>query len=194
MKKNILLILFFTVWFVQGQKANEIDLSQGGIKQNFEEIYRKSSNYKEYKVIKRSLIMQLQKKVLDSLQKQRSQIYALQTHQQKLQDSISGLQMQLQTAHKDISNLQLEKDQMSFMGIAISKSNYQLIMWGLVSFLFLSLAYFIFMFKKSIEDTKHAKSKLLQVEEAYESFRSRALEREQLLKRQLIDEQKKHRD
>ncbi len=169
-----------------------IDLRKGSIKEKFNTLYSKSNNYKNYKVIKQYLLVQLKQQVLDSL-KQQKEAYAKTTDKiKKLEAQITDLQLQLKQANEQISKLENEKDSIGFLGFPVQKTKYQMIMWSIVIFLLLGLFYFIFMFKNSLKGTKIAQNNLRKIEEEYNNFRTNALEREQLLKRQLLDEKKKH--
>ena len=192
MKNTLLLILVLFTGFIWAQKKTNIDLTQGNVKNKFEVLYNQSGSYKDYKVIKQYLFRQLEKQVLDTLQKQKSALKQGQEKMQDLQHRIDQLQAQLSLNNQKIKDLEREKKQISFLGMGFEKDNYQWLVWSIIVFLILGLGYFIFMFKNSLQTTKVAKFNLTKLEEEYNTFRANALEREQLLKRQLLDEQKKH--
>lgn len=194
MKPLMFLFLFITgfLTFAQSNSQKTIDLSQGSVSDKFNEIYSKSGNYKEYKVIKRYYFNQLKKQVLDSFAKEKAALKEAQQNITKLQNQITSLQKDLQQSKEQITKLESEKDSIGFLGIPVEKSRYQWIVWSIISVLILALLYFIYLFKNSHKITKTAKENLTKIEEEYNNFRSIALEREQLLKRQLLDEQKKH--
>jgi len=195
MKKLWLFIFLFPVLLLSAQSkvnSKRIDLSQGTINDKFEAVYSKSNNYQNYKVIKKYVLIQLKKQVLDSLKKQKDLNRIAFENNQTLQQKITDLESEIKSSNAKIQQLEHDKDSIGFLGIAVEKSRYQLIMWSLVTILVLALLYFIFMFKNSHQVTKTAKNNLLKIEEEYNNFRTNALEREQLLKRQLLDEQKKH--
>ncbi len=192
MKNTFWLLFLLSTGFTWAQKGTDIDLTKGNIKDKFEVLYTRSGSYKDYKVIKQYLFRQLEKQVLDTLQKQKSTLTQVRQKTQDLQDKIDQLQAQLNLSKKKIEDLQKEKNQISLAGMSIDKDSYQWLVWSIIVFLILGLSYFIFMFKNSLQTTKTAKFNLTKLEEEYNTFRANALEREQLLKRQLLDEQKKH--
>ncbi len=192
MKNTFWLLFLLSTGFTWAQKGTDIDLNKGNIKDKFDVLYTRSGSYKDYKVIKQYLFRQLEKQVLDTLQKQKSTLTQVRQKTQDLQDKIDQLQAQLNLSKKKIEDLQKEKNQISLAGMSIDKDSYQWLVWSIIVFLILGLSYFIFMFKNSLQTTKTAKFNLTKLEEEYNTFRANALEREQLLKRQLLDEQKKH--
>jgi len=195
MKKILSIIILVSAFNLSAQTTREtktLDLTQGSVKEKFDNLYRKSSNYKNYKVIKQFLLVQLKNQVLDSLQKEKD-AYKKATNQIKdLEQKISQLETQLQESNEQISLLEAEKDNIGFLGMPVKKAKYQTVMWFLVVLLLSALMYFIFMFRNSNLLTQTAKDNLFKLEEEYNTFRTNALEREQLLKRKLLDEQKKN--
>ena len=192
-----LLILFFGLSFfvlsAQSQPdSKKIDLKKGSISEKFDEIYKKSGKYKEYKVIKANLIFQLKKQVLDSLTKEKTALKAANTKIEKLTNDVAQVQNELNSAKQNISGLEANKDSISFFGQAVKKETYNIIMWLLVAGLFFALLFFIYKFNNSNSVTKSANQSLKSLENEFNTFRAASIEREQLLKRQLLDEQKKH--
>jgi preprotein translocase subunit SecF len=196
MKKNLGLIFFILLTLsnnIQAQSDKKpLDLTQGTVQEKFNTLYQKSGSYQNYKVIKKSQYRILQKQVLDSLNHQKKLNKEANLKIGTAKKQITDLQTQLQQSQDNIAKLQTEKDEIRFLGIPFSKSDYQMIVWSLISILILALIYFVYMFRASYRLTKEAKEQLQKIEEEYNTFRSNALEREQLLKRQLLDEQKKH--
>ncbi len=194
MKHFLILLLFLSTILSSAQSNSKktIDLRQGNIEEKFNEIYSKSSNYQEYKVIKKYHFLQLKKQVLDSLSKQKNDYKKARNEILKLQNRINKLQANLTQSHSQISNLTTEKNQIEFIGIPVKKSKYQWIVWTIISILILLLIYFIYLYTNSQKLTKTAKINLSKLEEEYFNFKSTALEREQALKRQLLDEKNKN--
>jgi len=192
MKRILIILMVFFGLSIFAQTKKNINLNEGNISEKFDAIYNKSSNYQDYKVIKRGLITQLKKQVLDSLQKQRMAFAKANDNIIQLQKKIDQQSQEITGLQQNITNLQAEKDQISFLGFPVGKLKYQIIMWSLVTLLALGLLFFIFKFKNSNQITQTAKKNLEKLEEEYDAFRSKSLEREQLLKRQLLDEKKKY--
>jgi predicted PurR-regulated permease PerM len=192
MKRLIVILLSFTTLLSIAQNKKTIDLQKGSISEKFDELYNKSGRYKQYKVVEHQLLLQLKKQVGDSLQKQKSLLQSAKTEIESLQQQISQLQAELEQTRQNVSQLENQKDSITFLGSPVEKSKYKMIMWILLVILLLTLLYFIYAYKNAIVLTKEAKNNLTKLDEEYNTFRTNALEREQLLKRQLLDEQKKH--
>ena len=87
-------------------------------------------------------------------------------------------------------NMQLsnQKNSFEFVSIPIGKTNYQLLVWGLIILLTGALSFFILRFKNSISVIKKTKSKLHKLENDFEGFRKKSLKKEQEIMRKLQDE------
>jgi hypothetical protein len=77
---------------------------------------------------------------------------------------------------------------MAFLGIPSTKSSYRVISWTLILSLLGGLLFFIFKFRNSNFLTQQAKSALEEMEQEFEQHRRWALDREQKLSRELLDE------
>lgn len=84
--------------------------------------------------------------------------------------------------------LEKEKNSMAFLGIPSTKSSYRVISWTLILSLLGGLLFFIFKFRNSNFLTQQAKSALEEMEQEFEQHRRWALDREQKLSRELLDE------
>ena len=88
---------------------------------------------------------------------------------------------------------QSKVDNISLFGLLLNKTTYNSILWGLIGVLLISLLFFIYKFKNSNVLTNEAKASLVDVEQEFEQFRKKTLEKEQKLRRQLQDEINKQR-
>ena len=77
---------------------------------------------------------------------------------------------------------------MSLLGMQMTKTGYNILLWSIIGGLLVLLLLFIFKFKNSNVITRNAKLALAETEEEFEAHRKRALEREQKVMRRLQDE------
>ena len=194
MKKILIFLMFIAASVISAQSNTKksIDLTRGSVEEKFNEVYTKSSNYQDYKVIKKYIFNQLKKEVLDTIKKEKNNYKKARNEIVKLQNQINKLQTDLNQANAQIETLTEQKNNIRFLGMNIEKSKYQWIVWSIISVLIFVLIYFIYLYINSQKVTKTAKQNLTKLEEEYFNFKSTALEREQNLKRQLLDERNKN--
>ena len=189
-----LLIPTLSIHAQQEETANETDNS---LKGQFEELERKSGNYRangiRYEVIKISDLYVVKNNIFDSLDTANKTIKDLSGTITANNSEIESLNTKLQETTNKLNSVTEEKDSISFFGALISKGTYNFILWSIIFGLLLFLLFFIYRFRNSNFLTQQAKSALAELEEEYENHRRRALEREQKISRQLQDELNKQK-
>lgn len=187
------LLLTFPV-LSQEDSDDQLSLNDGTLDNQFEYVIRRSNNYQDYKVVKKTWLYAIKAHTMDSLQAIRKDL----ANTQKMVDSqatqITELKSNLSDTQNNLDNTIQEKDNMALFGIDMSKSNYSVLMWIIIGALLALLLFFIYKFKNSNAITKQAKQSLAETEEEFEDHRRIALEREQKVRRQLQDEINKQKN
>ncbi|GAB1858459.1 hypothetical protein MHTCC0001_32960 [Flavobacteriaceae bacterium MHTCC 0001] len=186
------LLLFFLFVF-NITSAQEIDTNSGTVADQFENLFKKSGNFKgtnglPYEAVKTASLITLRNNVIDSLKKVHKDLNNVQVVVKKQADEISTLKNQLSTTQQDLDKTNTEKDSMSLFGMQMSKSGYNSLLWTVIAGLLALLLFFIYKFKNSNAITKKARQSLAEIEEEFDEHRKTALEREQKVRRQLQDE------
>tara|TARA_R110002072_G_scaffold110112_1_gene237563 strand:+ start:111 stop:692 length:582 start_codon:yes stop_codon:yes gene_type:complete len=184
----ILLLLISTVAVSQETKKDTLT-----IEEQFDRIYRISSSYQEYKVIRKTTYQGLKTNVLDSIKIIDKELQLKNIHNNVLNDSLQEVKKVLEILETDMKLLITEKNSISFLGIQLKKSTYTIIVWSIILLLIIALLYFIYQYKNSYSVTSEAKSNLSEAEEELAIYKKKSLEREQKLRRQLQDEINKQR-
>lgn len=159
----------------------------------FKKIYKKSSSYQVYKVIKKDNFLVLQKNVLDSISALKKDAVKKQATINTQKVSILDLENRIKTLNGDLTTSLSKENNISLFGSQLNKATYNTILWGIIAALLASLILFIYKFNSSNSLTKEAKNSLLDVEQEFEQHRKKTLEKEQKLRRQLQDEINKQR-
>jgi septal ring factor EnvC (AmiA/AmiB activator) len=191
----LLLTFGYTSISAQEQKQS---INEGSIDDQFEFVIKKSSNWRDergqsYEVIKRNLMLTLKKHTSDSLNAIQTKLDNSKALISKQKAEIDALNTNLLKTQETLNATNTEKDSMSLLGLQMSKTSYNLLMWLIIVALLLLLLLFIYKFKNSNVITKAAKNTLAEVEEEFEEHRRTALEREQKVRRQLQDELNKQK-
>ena len=186
-----LLILFLT--YSVTISAQNTTTNTVSIENQFDNIFRKSSNYQQYKVINRQQFLQLKAIVNDSLLELKKETLAVNNLLNTSKTNITRLSSEISNLKSIIENTKKEKNTVSFLGIELSKTMANLLLWLLILGLLGGLIFFAFKFKKSNILTSEAQHNLLFSEQEFEQHRKRAIEREQKIRRELLDEINKHK-
>ncbi|SIS65446.1 hypothetical protein SAMN05421766_103167 [Zobellia uliginosa] len=193
-------LMAFNLQFAQEEEAgakDELSLEKGPIDSQFEYIFTKSGNYradgKKYEVVRTISLDKLRQNVLDTLSGYNKRAAELKATIAGHESTIGSLNKKLEETTNNLAAVTEEKDSMSFLGIMVSKSTYNGILWTVIASLLALLLFFIYKFRNSNYLTQEAKTNLAELETEYEDHRRRALEREQKISRQLQDEINKYK-
>ena len=167
---------------------NEPSLTESNIEGQFEYIYTKSSRYQEYKVVKEIWLNQLRKNILDSIATVEDKLVISQKLTETQNGEINTLKASLEETNNKLTTVTAEKDSITFLGMQMDKPKYKTLMWSIIALLSLIIFFLAYKFKTANTITQEAKNTLIEVEEEYEDYRRKALEREQKVRRQLQDE------
>ena len=183
---------------IYAQDNETQSINEGSINDQFEYILRKSGNFKgtngqQYEAVSRNLLLALQSHANDSLKTIREDLNKTLTTIETQQKEINDLKSQLSNTQSTLDATNQEKNNMSLLGLQMSKTSYNILMWTIIGGLLTLLLIFIFKFKNSNSVTKAAKKALAETEEEFEEHRRSALEREQKVRRQLQDELNKQK-
>jgi len=189
----IFLMSFTHLNLLAQTQAAQPTINDGSINDQFEFVINKSNNYTDgkgqsYEVIKRTTLMSLKAHTLDSLNALQEKLDNTNNRVSTQQKEIDALKTNLAETEATLGSTKKEKDSMSILGMQMSKTGYNLLMWSTIAGLLAFLLIFIFRFKNSNAVTKAAKSNLADLENEFKEHRRIALEREQKVKRQLQDE------
>lgn len=199
--KLSLFIIFFSIFSISVFSQNKINqdainqvLKTGSIKEQFNTLIDKSNDYQEYKNLRHYNLNKFRKNFNDSLQATQKKFevaYGVINEQRK---KISDLQNQINDLNQQIEAISVNKDTIDFLGMRVTKTSYNTILWSIIFGFLATTLFFLFRFKSSNAVTKEAKKSLSEIEEEFDEHRKKALEREQVLRRQLQDEINKQRN
>ncbi|UCE94842.1 MAG: tRNA (guanine-N1)-methyltransferase, partial [Flavobacteriaceae bacterium] len=194
--------LFFTFFLsfssvsfgqTQEQTGPKPSLDNGTIESQFNYLYRKSSSYQEYKVVKKTSYQKIKGNVLDSLQSLKKDLGDTKELVEVQSNEIQSLKADLQTTNDNLTAVTKEKDNIKFLGMPMTKSGYNSLLWTIIFSLVALLLFFIFRFRSSNALTVQAKDLLNDTEKEFEAYKAKALEREQKVRRELQDELNKQK-
>ncbi len=185
--KHLLVILIIVVPILTFAQNNLIAsvADSTDIKSQFEYLYKKSTTYEQNKVIPISSYSTLKKNAIDSIRLYKKEAIL------HLNETIS-LNTKLETSNAEIISLKAElsttqnmQNSINLLGMAISKTAYQFIMWGMIFSLALISLILYLIFKRGHRVVTEARTRLKEVQEDLEKLRKNAIVREQALGQEL---------
>jgi len=187
MKNSALLFFLFIYSFTLVAQENDLE-------NQFNTIYKKSNNYQEYKVVKKTALNSLKKNTLDTIALLEKNIETSSKEIETQKVIISNLTKEFETTKSDLAISKGKEEGIEIIGLMTSKSTYNTIVFLLIGILFFTILILLFKFKNSNSITKSTQLKLFETEEEFETYRHKTIEREQQLRRKLQDEINKNKD
>ncbi len=180
-----LLIMFVLVGLGWGsayaQNMEDAPLDTGTIEQQYEYIMKKSSTYEAFKVVKISRFQKFKSNIQDSINTAYQKRDVLDKEVKSQKSKINSLSTEVERLNAELETAIGERDGIKFLGMLMTKSGYNGLMWGLVVVLIAIAAVAYLLFKRSNSVTRSTKKELDEVKEEFDQHRKRALKREQEL-------------
>ena len=174
--------------FSQKTKNDTLSLSK-----QFEQVYRRSSSYKDFKVIRKSTFQNLKKNTLDSIKIIDEKLKIESQKNTRLEQEISSVAKIRLEQDLELSEAILEKNTISFVGLKLKKNTFKIIIWSIFFMFIIIICYLAYKLKDGVRITSQAKKELTRVEKEFNSHKKKSLVRDQKLRRQLQDEINKQR-
>ena len=181
--------LFMSVnTFSQKAKNDTLPLSK-----QFEQVYRRSSSYKDFKVIRKTTFQDLKENTLNSIKSIDEKLKIESLKNTRLEQEINNITKTHLELDLKLSNAIQEKNTISFVGLKLKKNTFKIIIWSIFFMLIILICYLAYKLKDCVKITSQAKKELIRVEEEFNSYKKKSLVRDQKLRRQLQDEINKQR-
>ena len=139
-------------------------------------------------MIRRGNLDFIQHNVLDSIQRYQGEIIQKTEEIAELEERKSQLTDSLQAAHRELLVVENESQMVRLLGISMSLVIYHWLVWVLILTLLVTLVLVLIRFRQHRVNARDALESLSTIQEEYDTFRKKSLEKEQKLKRQLQDE------
>ncbi len=195
---KILKIIFIFIFFQNALAQNKLTKTQveklpNTIENQFLKTYRLSNSWQEYKMIKRTHYISFQKNILDSIKVIKADIVNKDVKINEQLKSITTLQTKIDSLKNELSTSIEKEDSFNFMGMLLSKTTYNTLLWSIITGLLIGLVFFIYKFNNSNSVTNDTKNLLVEIEDEFERHKKNSIQKEQKLRRQLQDEINKQR-
>ncbi|GEM_PF-1700646 len=145
----------------------------------------------DFKLIRRSNVEIIQRNVNDSLNTYKKEIAQLKAQTGNSSSTIKNLQDTITSLQQHLADEKSKTQTIGFLGTNLDKGFYHTLVWSIIIVLALGLLIIIASFRKARVDAVEHRKTAEEVQDELHSFKKKALEKEQQLRRQLLDEQLK---
>lgn len=178
-RKNILsLILVLTI--------SGAAQAQQNIQEQFDQFYEtQTSTWQEYKLVKMPKLKNFWKVVADTIKVKEEKIASARAEVKSLQGQLAAVNQQLQETQASLAASEELNDSIVFIGINMSKSAYNMLVWLIILILVVGIAGLYLIYMRNNKITREARRMLAKVEEEYTAHQEKARENQTKLKREL---------
>ncbi|MFZ4862077.1 hypothetical protein ACL9RF_07815 [Sphingobacterium sp. Mn56C] len=190
-------ILSFVFIFVVAQSFAQLTLQQKlqsnlDLPTQFQILLAQSrSQDVDFKIIRKSNIEIIQKNVADSIAKYTKEIASLKSNSSSSVNTLQAVRDSLSLIKEELHTEKQKTDNVSVAGLEFGKGAYHGTVWTLIAVLSIVLLTTVFSFRKAKVDAVVHQQTAEEVQNEFHTYKKKAMEKEQQLKRQLLDEQLK---
>jgi septal ring factor EnvC (AmiA/AmiB activator) len=181
MKKAIILFTFLCCGFM-------VKAQDRTIEEQFNNLLAKSNRWQDFKVIDIKSFEKLKENSKDSLNALKAEIAATADLITAQAAEIEDLKQNIASISAQLEQVNAEKESISVLGLLIEKESFKRTTWTITGALLMFLLFFIVKFKRSHSIIAGVNNTLLEMQEEFNSFRKRSMEKEQKLARDLQNE------
>ena len=151
----------------------------------------KSRTLDGYKLVNPDRLSQFWKNVRDTLNTTHRQLINTKKEATNYQNEIAGLNKQVAGAETSLASSNARLNEISFLGIGFTKSNYNIFVWGLIASLAVALTIVILRSARNVHEAKYRSTLYEEINQEYQNYKVKANEKEKKLARELQDERNK---
>jgi xanthosine utilization system XapX-like protein len=144
-----------------------------------------------YKMVARYRLDQLWKSINDTLRKERAERKGLQQKLVEQEKTVNYLKTEISGKESSLKENTNKVNEIRFLGIPFEKGTYNIIVWSVIGILAIALVIIIVRSGKSISEAKHRSQLYNEISDEYQAYKSKAVEKERKLARELQDERNK---
>jgi preprotein translocase subunit SecF len=180
---TILICSFFLeIPVATGQTTMPEVMDTGTLRDQLNYIHERTRIYENYRAIREDIFQKMRSNTMDSLSDAKLNINNLELLLSDRNAKIDSLNRHLQTTENDLTLAIKNKNILSFLGITMSKTYYNTIMWSVIIALIALLVLLFLTFARNRTITVQLRKDLNETREEFEEYRKTSRERyEQLV-------------
>ncbi|RUA34604.1 MAG: hypothetical protein DSY77_04655 [Bacteroidetes bacterium] len=182
MRFKVLVIFLMTVFAIQFNAKSQ---DNANLSEQYQNMIEGSETFEKYKVIPITKMNEFGQIMNDSVQNLKENVASAKSAMMKAETERDSAKSQMNKLSSELEEAQKAVDQMPLLGIPMSKTTYNIVMWSIVVVLIAGLVIVYIMFLNSFRMTRQAKKDKELVDQELEDLRKRSHEKQVKIKREL---------
>ncbi len=162
------------------QRKSPIKLSE-----QYQQMVEESESFQQYKLIPIAKINKFKAAMVDSVNILKADRVTTIVASKAVQVRNDSLQSQLAAVKSDLTETQKEVDSINFFGSLVTKTTYNVVLWGIVAVLVFLLVFLYLAFLNANRNAKQAKRDKVRLDNELEDLRRTAHDKQVKIKREL---------
>ncbi len=175
----------------QGQTVPDSAKVDPSLKGQYQLLLSKSRTLDGYKLVNPNRMSSFWQNVRDTLATQQRQLSSTRQKINQQEKSIADLKVQISGKENTLANANAKVNEISFLGISFTKGTYNTMVWSLIIGLATALTIVILRSAKHIHEARYRSSLYEEISQEYQSYKTKANDKEKKLARELQDERNK---
>ncbi|ADR20633.1 hypothetical protein MATR_17420 [Marivirga tractuosa] len=182
MRFKVLVIILMTAFAIQfNAKSQDND----NLSEQYQNMIDGSETFEKYKVIPITKVNEFGQIMNDSVQALKGNVASAKSAKMKAETERDSAKSQMNRLSSELEAAKEEVNQMPLLGIPMSKTTYNVVMWSIVVILIAGLVIVYIMFLNSFRMTRQAKKDKELVDQELEDLRKRSHDKQVKIKREL---------
>ena len=189
----IFLILSLFPFTGKGQVVMPEVFNEGTVKEQMDFIQEKTRIYDNYRAIREDMFQKLKKNTGDSIEAARREIDRLVMERQKQDLLTDSLVAAVASLKIDLAGMTKNRNSIPFLGMEISKTAYNAVVWTIIAGLFVLLVTGFLAFRRNRIITLNTKKEIEELKKEFEAYRKASREAREKMSMAHFNELKKLR-
>ena len=194
MKKLCAILSLIILIPIATRSQDEVPDAEKSIADTYKDLYDNSETYTLYKVFKISSMNALMKQVQDTLKVHKQTIADGRQKIADLNDTIENLKSKMEELDQELKETQKVAGSISLLGLLISKTSYNVILWSIIAGLIVLLVIAYGSHARSLRLYQIARKEFTDLNQEFEEYRKTSQENKVKLGRELQTERNKVSD
>ncbi|WP_375577601.1 hypothetical protein ABWH96_11110 [Marivirga tractuosa] len=177
------LVIFSIIVFANQFDAKAQD--DANLSEQYQNMIEGSETFEKYKVIPITKVNSFGRIMNDSINTLKESVSSAKSAKQKAEIERDSAKSQMNRLNSELEETQEAVDEMPFLGIPMTKTTYNIVMWSIVVILIAGLVIVYVMFLNSYRTTRQAKKDKDLVDQELEDLRKRSHDKQVKIKREL---------
>lgn len=169
--------------FSQTEAENETQ--DNNLRTDYRRLIENTETFKQYKVVPITDLNSFEKKLADTLSRYKNEIVVAEREEREAKKTADSLRSEVQELKANLEETQKMVDGILFLGMPMTKSGYNALVWSIVAILLIGLGVVYFLYYNSNKVTKQTKIDKARVDNELEELRKTSHEKQVKIKREL---------